>query len=49
MESKVLTLSTSTLVNDICNLKDVAKDIPYNLSECLVTPENCEDLKLALM
>lgn len=49
MESKLLTLGTSTLVNEICNLKDVVKDIPYNLSECLVTNENCEDLKLALM
>ena len=49
MESRILTLSTSPLISEMCELQKVAKDIPYNLSECRVTEENCEDLKLALM
>lgn len=49
MESKLLTLSTSPIINEMCDLKEVAKNIPYNLSECRVNEDNCEDLNLALM
>ena len=42
MESKVLTLSTSTLVNDICNLKDgrrvgkIVCDVPRSIAFNLI-------------
>ena len=49
MDYKVLPVSSSVLVNEVCDLKEVVKNIPYNLQECLVTEDNCEDLKLALM
>ena len=49
MESKVLGLSSSPVITEMCNLKEISKNIPYNLSECLVTEENCEELKIALM
>ena len=49
MESKILTLSSSPIINEMCDLKEISKNIPYNLTECLVTEENCEELKIALM
>lgn len=49
MESKILTISTSPMISEMCDLPEVIKNIPYNLTSCLVDENNCEDLKLALM
>ncbi len=49
MDYKPLPISTSKMINDVCDLKDVVKNIPYNRDECVVNTENCEDLKIALM
>ena len=49
MDYKPLPISSSPLVNEVCDLKAVVKNIPYNLQECRVTEDNCEDLKLAMM
>ena len=37
------------MISEMCDLPEVIKNIPYNLTSCLVDENNCEDLKLALM